>query len=198
MTRVKGANRRRGVPTTRQRIRSRGYDANGSLYDSGHDWLAGALARASLPGPARFLADGKNGTALLSAQGLPGGTVAGFRCSGGTGCATVPASTGHIHSPQASTTAPRRCGGSPTTRLGSASPRSSSPANPAAAPRLTSSARLIPGSPSRPGTPRGFRISGDRDPSPRPCAGKIDPGVADVLTPASGHDRSDAANLLTR
>jgi len=41
---------------------------------------------------ARFLADGKNRTALLSAQGLPGGTVAGFRCSGGTGCATVSAS----------------------------------------------------------------------------------------------------------
>jgi len=50
------------------------------------------MARASLPGPARFLADGQNRTALLSAQGLPGGTVAGFRCSGGTGCATVPAS----------------------------------------------------------------------------------------------------------
>lgn len=78
MTRVKGANRRRGVSTTRQQSGSRGYDANGSLYDSEHGWLAGALARASLPGPARFLAGGKNRTALLSAQGLPGGTVAGF------------------------------------------------------------------------------------------------------------------------
>jgi hypothetical protein len=57
---------------------SRGYDANDRLYDSEHGWLAGALARASLPGPARFPADGKNGTALLSAQGLLGGTVVGF------------------------------------------------------------------------------------------------------------------------
>ena len=93
MTRVKGANRRRGgVPATRQRIRVPRLRREGQSYDSEHGWLAGALARASLPGPARFLADGKNRTALLSAQGLPGGTVAGFRCSGGTGCATVSAS----------------------------------------------------------------------------------------------------------
>jgi hypothetical protein len=40
---------------------------------------------------ARFPTDGKNRTALLPASGLPGGTVASFRCSGGTGCATVSA-----------------------------------------------------------------------------------------------------------
>jgi hypothetical protein len=33
---------------------------------------------------ARFPADGKNRTALSSAQGLPSGTFAGFRWSGGT------------------------------------------------------------------------------------------------------------------
>jgi len=71
---------------------SRGYDANGSLHDSGHGWLADALARTSLPRSARFLADGKSRTALLPAQRLQGGTVASFRCSGGTGCATAPAS----------------------------------------------------------------------------------------------------------
>src|ERR1017187_4517232 len=74
MTRVKGASRRRGVPTTRQRIRVprlrrewQSLRLRAWLAGS----LAGALARASLPGPARFLADGKNRTALLSAQGLP-------------------------------------------------------------------------------------------------------------------------------
>jgi hypothetical protein len=36
---------------------------------------------------AGFPADGKNRTALLSAQGLPGGTVAGFHWSDGTGYA---------------------------------------------------------------------------------------------------------------
>jgi len=41
---------------------------------------------------ARFPAGGKNRTALLSDQGLPGGTVAGFTWSGGIGRATVPAS----------------------------------------------------------------------------------------------------------
>jgi hypothetical protein len=41
---------------------------------------------------ARFRADGKNRTALLSAQAPPGGTVAGFRWLGGTGCATAQAS----------------------------------------------------------------------------------------------------------
>ena len=39
---------------------------------------------------ARFPADGKKRTALLSAQGPTRGTVAGFRWSGGIGCATVP------------------------------------------------------------------------------------------------------------
>jgi hypothetical protein len=41
----------------------------------------------AVPDVARFPADGKNRTALLSSQGLPGGTVAGFRWSGGTACA---------------------------------------------------------------------------------------------------------------
>ena len=62
------------------------------FYDSKHGWLADALVRASLPGPARFLTDGKNRTALLSAQGLPGGTAVRFPWSGGIGRATVSAS----------------------------------------------------------------------------------------------------------
>jgi len=37
---------------------------------------------------ARFAANGKNKTELLSAQGLPGGMIAGFRWSSGIGCAT--------------------------------------------------------------------------------------------------------------
>jgi hypothetical protein len=37
---------------------------------------------------ARFPADGKSRTALLSAHGLLGDTIVGFRWSGGTGCAT--------------------------------------------------------------------------------------------------------------
>jgi hypothetical protein len=37
---------------------------------------------------AKFPADGKNRTAAISAQGLPGCAVAGLRWSGGTGCAT--------------------------------------------------------------------------------------------------------------
>lgn len=40
---------------------------------------------------ARLHADGKNGTALLSVQRLPGGRVVGFRWSGGIGRATAPA-----------------------------------------------------------------------------------------------------------
>jgi|SRR6266567_3331630 len=92
MTRVKAPTGTEAYQPPGSASGSRGYDANGSLYDSEHGWLVGVLARASLPGPARFLAGGKNRTALLSAQGLPGGTVAGFRCSGGTACATVSAS----------------------------------------------------------------------------------------------------------
>jgi hypothetical protein len=41
---------------------------------------------------ARFPADGTNRTALLSAQGLPGGMVVGFPWSGGIGGATASAS----------------------------------------------------------------------------------------------------------
>jgi len=45
----------------------------------------------AVPDVATFPADVKNRTAVLSAQGLPGGTVAGFRWSGSTGCATASA-----------------------------------------------------------------------------------------------------------
>jgi hypothetical protein len=41
---------------------------------------------------AKFPADGKNRTAAISAQGLPGCAVAGLLWSGGTGCATGQAS----------------------------------------------------------------------------------------------------------
>src|SRR6266567_8965059 len=69
MTRVKAPTGTEAYQPPGSASGSRGYDANGSLYDSEHGWLVGGLARASLPGPARFLAGGKNRTALLSAQG---------------------------------------------------------------------------------------------------------------------------------
>ena len=49
MTRVKAPTGAEAYQPPGSASGSRGYDANGSLYDSEHGWLADALARASLP-----------------------------------------------------------------------------------------------------------------------------------------------------
>jgi hypothetical protein len=67
----------------RRSARVPGTQNGGSESRDLHDGTSAALDVA------RFLTDGKNRTALLSPQRLPGVTIAGFRCSSGTGSASA-------------------------------------------------------------------------------------------------------------